>query len=77
MRNPGLVTPHERLAEVVSFVKEGLKDLAISRSRKAVSWGIPLPWDAEHVCYVWADALNNYITAARCPQTILAELQKW
>ncbi len=74
--NPGFVTPHERLAEVVSFVKEGLKDLAISRSRKAVSWGIPLPWDAEHVCYVWADALNNYITAVGYPNN-LTELQKW
>ena len=59
--HPDFITPKERLHEVVSFVKEGLKDLSISRS--AVTWGIPFPGDSKHVTYVWADALNNYITA--------------
>ena len=59
--NPDFVTPKERLAEVISFVKSGLKDLSISR--KSVSWGIPFPGDPGHTVYVWADALNNYITA--------------
>src|SRR5690606_3836059 len=47
--------------EVISFVKEGLKDLSLSR--KTVTWGIPFPGDDLHVTYVWADALNNYISA--------------
>ena len=59
-KHPDFITPKERLAEVVSFVKEGLKDLSISRT--TVTWGIPFPGDAKHVTYVWADALNNYIT---------------
>lgn len=59
--NPHWITPKERLNEVVSFVKEGLKDLSISRT--TISWGIPFPGDDKHVTYVWADALNNYITA--------------
>lgn len=60
-KHPEFVTPRERISEVVSFVKAGLKDLAISRT--TISWGIPFPGDAKHVCYVWADALNNYLSA--------------
>jgi len=60
-KHPNLIVPKERLHEVISFVKEGLKDLSISRS--TVTWGIPFPGDSKHVTYVWADALNNYITA--------------
>lgn len=60
-QNPNFIVPKERMAEVVSFVKGGLKDLSISRT--TISWGIPFPGDDLHVTYVWADALNNYITA--------------
>jgi methionyl-tRNA synthetase len=59
--HPDFITPEERLNEVVSFVKGGLKDLSISRT--SITWGIPFPDDPKHVVYVWADALNNYITA--------------
>lgn len=58
--NPDFITPKERLQEVISFVKAGLKDLSLSR--KTVSWGIPFPGDPSHTVYVWADALNNYLT---------------
>ena len=58
--SPDFISPKERLNEVVSFVKSGLKDLSISR--KTVKWGIPFPGDDSHVTYVWADALNNYLT---------------
>jgi methionyl-tRNA synthetase len=61
--NPHFVTPKERIAEITSFVENGLKDLCISRSKKSLSWGISFPDDNDHVVYVWADALNNYITA--------------
>lgn len=59
--NPNFIIPKERANEVVRFVESGLKDLCISRS--TISWGIPFPGDTKHVTYVWADALNNYITA--------------
>ena len=58
---PDFVRPDSARNEVVSFVKNGLKDLSISRS--AFDWGIPLPWDESHVIYVWVDALLNYATA--------------
>lgn len=55
------IQPHARLNEIISFVQSGLKDLCISRS--TITWGIPFPNDNAHVTYVWADALNNYLTA--------------
>jgi methionyl-tRNA synthetase len=61
-RNPEAVRPESRLNEVVSLIKGGLRDFSISRT--SFAWGVPLPWDKEHVCYVWFDALTNYITAA-------------
>ncbi len=58
---PYFIEPESRRNEVVSFVKEGLKDLSISRS--TLKWGIPLPNDPEHVFYVWFDALTTYMSA--------------
>lgn len=58
---PDFVRPESAKNEVVSFVRQGLKDLSISRS--AFDWGIEVPWDPEHVIYVWVDALLNYATA--------------
>lgn len=59
--NPDFILPKERAHEVINFVRGGLKDLSISRT--TITWGIPFPGDKKHVTYVWADALNNYITA--------------
>jgi methionyl-tRNA synthetase len=59
--HPDFVRPESRLAEVVSFVRGGLNDLSVSRSK--VQWGIPFPGHPGHVVYVWLDALANYITA--------------
>jgi methionyl-tRNA synthetase len=59
-RHPDFVRPETRLAEVVSFVRSGLSDLSVSRSK--VKWGIPFPGRGG-VVYVWLDALSNYITA--------------
>jgi methionyl-tRNA synthetase len=47
--------------EIIQFVKQGLRDLSISRS--SFDWGIPIPWDHSHVVYVWFEALLNYVTA--------------
>ncbi|MFZ2491031.1 MAG: methionine--tRNA ligase [Thermoanaerobaculia bacterium] len=59
--HPEFVWPPTRLNEVVAFVDQGLKDLSISRS--SIAWGIPFPGNADHVIYVWMDALTNYMSA--------------
>ena len=66
------VMPSSRRNEVLSFMREGLRDLSISRT--TFGWGIPVPADVErpdahvgHVMYVWLDALTNYITALGYP----------
>jgi methionyl-tRNA synthetase len=61
--NPARIRPEARRNEVVSFIKQGLQDLSISREKKSVSWGVPVPGDENHIMYVWMDALSNYITA--------------
>ena len=60
--NPDFIKPSYRKNEVISFIKQGLQDLSISRN--TFKWGIPLELDDSHVIYVWFDALTNYITAA-------------
>lgn len=58
------IVPQTRRNEVLSFIKSGLEDFSISRSRaRARDWGIPVPGDDSQVVYVWFDALTNYITA--------------
>ena len=59
--NPRFVQPAVRLNEVRSFVEAGLGD--ISASRSAFQWGVGVPWEEDHVFYVWFDALLNYATA--------------
>lgn len=61
-RTPSAVEPETRRNEVLSVIRGGLQDFSISRT--SFDWGVPLPWDPSHVCYVWFDALTNYITAA-------------
>ena len=62
-KNPDFISPKKRRQEIVNRVKEGLRDLSISRA--SFDWGIPLPFDKKHVCYVWFDALFNYYSATR------------
>lgn len=59
-QNPDFVRPASRMNEVVSFVRQGLKDLSITRT--TVKWGIAVPDDPKHTIYVWFDALHNYLT---------------
>ena len=63
--NPDFLQPESRRNEMISFIKQGLDDLCISRS--TFDWGIPVPIDEKHVIYVWLDALTNYITALGYP----------
>ncbi|MBC8389151.1 MAG: methionine--tRNA ligase [Actinobacteria bacterium] len=59
--NPDFVIPETRKNEVLGVLKQGLKDISVSRT--AVKWGVPIPFDSGHYCYVWVDALINYISA--------------
>jgi methionyl-tRNA synthetase len=63
--NPGFIQPKSRRNEIISFVREGLRDLSVSRT--TFQWGIPVPENPAHVIYVWFDALANYITALGYP----------
>ena len=63
--NPDFILPASRRNEVISFVTGGLNDLSVSRT--SFKWGIPVPDDADHIIYVWLDALTNYITALGYP----------
>ncbi len=59
--HPDFVQPKTKSNEALGFIRGGLEDFSISRT--SISWGVPLPWDSDHVTYVWFDALTNYITA--------------
>jgi methionyl-tRNA synthetase len=55
------VAPKTRHNEALSFIKSGLRDVPLTRHK--LTWGVPVPWDPEHVFYVWFDALLNYYSA--------------
>jgi methionyl-tRNA synthetase len=63
--HPEFCLPESRKNEIVNRLKDGLKDLSVSR--KTLKWGIKLPNDKSHVIYVWFDALLNYISALGYP----------
>ena len=65
--NPDFIRPAGYKNEVLSLLGEPIGDLSISRPKGRVPWGIELPWDAEHVAYVWVDALINYTSALGFP----------
>ena len=62
--NPKWIVPETRRNEILGFLQKPLQDLSISRPKSRVHWGIPMPFDPEHVCYVWVDALTNYVTGS-------------
>ncbi|MBU1146152.1 methionine--tRNA ligase [Patescibacteria group bacterium] len=63
------ISPETRKNEMISFYeKEGLKDVAISRRKEVVPWGIELPFDRDHTLYVWIDAFLNYLTGLGWPK---------
>lgn len=65
---PGWIHPMSRYNELMSVLEQPLPEsLCITRPKSRVSWGIPVPFDPEHVVYVWFDALLNYVTAAGYP----------
>ncbi len=74
-QHPDFIQPAFRRNEVVSFVKQGLRDLSVSRT--TFDWGVPVPDAPGHVMYVWLDALTNYITALGFPDDEAAMAKFW
>lgn len=68
--HPDFIQPEYRRNEVLSVLKGGLQDVAVTRPN--VPWGVPLPEEIEggegHTVYVWADALLNYLSALGWPE---------
>jgi methionyl-tRNA synthetase len=59
------IQPIERRKEIISFIEQGLRDISFSRLKEKVSWGIELPFDKKHTCFVWVDAFWNYISGLK------------
>src|SRR5699024_3638259 len=81
-QNPDFAGPRSRFNEVIRFVESGLEDLSISRT--TFDWGVPVPkdltaheTDADHVMYVWVDALTNYLTGVGYPDTEAEAFKKF
>ncbi|RMH79320.1 MAG: methionine--tRNA ligase [Acidobacteria bacterium] len=64
-RSPDFIMPEGKRREVIAFVKQGLRDLSVTRPRGRVGWGIEVPFDKDHTVYVWFDALFNYLSAVQ------------
>lgn len=60
--NEFVIYPEHSKKEILSMLKEGFKDIAVTRPN--VKWGIQVPWDKEQTIYVWVDALINYYSGA-------------
>ena len=59
------ILPEYRRKEIITFLESGLKDISISRLKEKVSWGIELPFDKNHTCFVWVDAFWNYVSGLK------------
>lgn len=64
------IVPEFRAKEFLELMKDGLKDVSISRPKKTLSWGVPVPGDPDQIMYVWLDALANYITVLGYPDKL-------
>lgn len=66
------ILPDFRKKEMLKLL-EDTPDVSISRPKKALSWGIPVPGDESQVMYVWLDALSNYITVLGYPDQDISD----
>ena len=64
------IVPDYRAKEFLELIKNGLQDVSISRPRKNLTWGVPVPDDPDQIMYVWIDALANYITILGYPDRV-------
>ena len=65
--HPDFIRPERYRNEILSFLRDPLEDLCISRPKSRLAWGITLPFDENYVTYVWFDALINYLTSLNYP----------
>lgn len=73
--HPAFLQPETIRKEMLSFIQQGLEDIAVSRT--SFDWGVKVPFDERHVIYVWIDALSNYITALGYPEDTNGDMQKF
>lgn len=66
-KNKMQIVPEFRKKEFLELIKDGVKDVSISRPKKSLTWGVPVPGDPDQIMYVWLDALSNYITVLGYP----------
>ncbi|WP_394011114.1 methionine--tRNA ligase [Anaerococcus cruorum] len=60
--HPDFLEPQFRQKEMLNnFIDKGLSDLSVTRN--TFDWGVDVPFDNEHVVYVWIDALSCYLSA--------------
>jgi methionyl-tRNA synthetase len=64
-KNPEFLSPKSRSKEIINRVRDGLKDISITRT--TVKWAVPFPLDDKHYLYVWIEALMNYVSALDWP----------
>ncbi|MBY0538248.1 methionine--tRNA ligase [Patescibacteria group bacterium] len=77
LNDPARTLSESYRAWALQFVSAGLEDLSISRSKKRMDWGIPVPGDDDHVMYVWFDALTNYISTLGWPDDADGNFKKF
>jgi methionyl-tRNA synthetase len=67
--HPDFIRPARYRNEALAMLRDesGLGDLSISRPKERLGWGVELPFDPDHVCYVWFDALISYLSGAGFP----------
>lgn len=75
--NPQFVVPEFRMKEIFTFVENGLHDFSISRLKDKMPWGVPVPDDANHVMFVWFDALTSYISTLGWPENSDGNFEKF
>ncbi len=75
-KHPEFIQPATRRNETLGYLKKPLGDLCISRPKQRLPWGVELPFDDGYVCYVWFDALVNYISAVGYRRDD-AQFEKW
>ena len=75
LKKEKVILPEWRRKEAISFVENAMEDFSISRSKKRVSWGIPIPEDEEQVMYVWFGAFVNYISTLGWPFATTQDFQ--
>lgn len=73
---PNAVYPPQHHADVLAVLANPLDDLSVSRPSSRLSWGVPVPRDADHTIYVWIDALTVYLSALGYPWPSAAAMRE-